>query len=387
MNNNIEAKDGPIAVYAFSADPITYGHINIVERIAASFPKCIVGIGRNPAKKYLFDIKEREYLASQSLSHLPNVEVIAFNGMVVDFAYEYGAKVIIKGARSAADVEYEQTLHQVGVSQKLGIDTHILFADPQLAHISSSVVKGIQQEHGFIHDYVPPAVKVALEKRISNQLIIGLTGDIASGKSYLAEQLIIEGHKIGLKVHNIDLDILGHQILAGEGIASPLHQKLVLSLREFIGDEIIVEGGIDRRILSKIVFSSESKMKSLNEIMLQPLSILLRRSLKNREGLILLNGALLAEINKLAWCNYRCIVCSVEPQEQLKRLSERGLNNLEAKDRLSSQLNSDEKSKRARKEVECSRFGRVWEYDSLLDLPNELLRNVLIDCEESKWIS
>ena len=86
-----------IAVYAFSADPITYGHINIVERISRSFEKCIVGIGRNPLKNYLFSLDERRDLVERALAHLPNVIVKTFDGMVVDFAYEQGAKVIVKG--------------------------------------------------------------------------------------------------------------------------------------------------------------------------------------------------------------------------------------------------------------------------------------------------
>src|SRR6266540_3960654 len=87
------------ALYAFSADPITYGHMEVVERVSRTFDRVIVGIGRNPAKKYLFSEDVRLALARQTLAHLRNVTVLAFRGMVVDFALEQGAQVIVKGVR------------------------------------------------------------------------------------------------------------------------------------------------------------------------------------------------------------------------------------------------------------------------------------------------
>ncbi len=88
------------AVYAFSEDPVTHGHINVVERIARSFDHVIVGIGRNPLKSYLFGLEDRFYLASRALKQLKNVKVLAFQGMVVDFAREQGANIIVKGIRN-----------------------------------------------------------------------------------------------------------------------------------------------------------------------------------------------------------------------------------------------------------------------------------------------
>jgi len=94
-----------------------------------------------------------------------------FEGLLIDFAYEVGADVIVKGVRNPSDFEYEANLYHLGESQKLGIDTFILIARPQLAHISSSAAKEIQKDQGLIHEYVPLNVKQALEiKLVVNQL-------------------------------------------------------------------------------------------------------------------------------------------------------------------------------------------------------------------------
>ena len=115
------------AIYAFSGDPITFGHIDIIKRAATVFDRVVVAIGCNPAKKYLFSQEERTEMARRSLLNLKNVEVKTFQGMLVDFAYENNIDVIVKGIRSTTDFEYEMSLHNLGESQKLGIDTFILF--------------------------------------------------------------------------------------------------------------------------------------------------------------------------------------------------------------------------------------------------------------------
>ena len=171
------------AMYAFSGDPITYGHIDIIARASSAFDHVVAGIGANPDKKYMFNLEERTEMAKRSLTRFKNVEVASFQGLLVDYAYEQGIEVIVKGVRNAADFDYENVLHEVGVSQKLGIDTHILFARPELAHVSSSAVKSIQKEQGLIHEYVPLYVKQCLEARMSEQYIVGVTGEIGAGKS------------------------------------------------------------------------------------------------------------------------------------------------------------------------------------------------------------
>jgi len=372
-----------IAVYAFSADPITYGHINIVERMSRCFSRCIVGIGRNPLKHYLFSLDERRALAEQSLAHLNNVTVMSFDGMVVDFAYEQGAKVIVKGVRNAADVDYEQTLHLVGVSQSMGIDTYILFAEQSLAHVSSSVVKAMQAEHGFIHDYVPPVVKAALEARISKQLIIGITGDIASGKSTLAEKLVASAAFSSIDVHNIDLDVLAHQLLAGHEISDSMHKDIKHNLVERFGKEILEGNSLDRKKIANVIFSDSVARDWFNNLLQKPMAILLRKKLKVLKGVILLNGALLPDLDLLHLCNYRCILCYSDEATQIKRLQARGYSDEEIISRRLAQKDYLQKKAVIESAIATYRFGRLWEYDSTDSVPIDLFA-LLADCGEMR---
>lgn len=357
----IESKD-KIAVCALSADPITYGHINIVERAAACFDQVIVSIGVNPAKHYLFDAETRVALAEKSLKHIANVSVQVFSGLLVDFAFEQNATVIVKGVRNTADFDYESTLHQVGESQHLGIDTHLLFAEQQYAHISSSSVKGLQFEQGFIQELVPLPIKVALEAKLSNQAIVGVTGSIASGKSTLCEALVSYGKEKNLSIHNIDMDKLAHELLADD--PAPYAKSLRKEVIERFGADIVEGDNISRDKLGNKVFGNPEALMALNLIMYKPLLLKLRRAIYRKEGLILLNATLLAEASMLKLCNNRVILMQVDECNQMERLIHRGHSEHHAKARLSSQMEHGRKAKIIEGEIERSSFGKLWKVSS-----------------------
>lgn len=369
------------ALYAFSADPITYGHMDVVERVCRTFDRVIVGIGRNPAKKYLFSEDARLALARQALAHLQNVTVLAFRGMVVDFALEQGAQVIVKGVRNAADFDYEQVHHLVGVSQRVGIDTHILFASPGLAHVSSSAVKAIQAEHGFIHEYVPPAVKAALEEALSGQLIVGITGEAGAGKSTLCQYLVQAGRREGLAVHDVDLDRIAHGVLLG--VDTPLCAHTRRALVERFGREVETPGGIDRRRLAVRAFSDRAGVGDLNRIMMPAVTVGLRKALYGARGLVLLNAALLAEQELLPLCNNRVILVGAHPDDQATRLAGRGWAPAEVQARLAAQWNSDGKARAVEEAIARTRFGRLWRWDGSAEPSSErastLLSEILAD--------
>lgn len=373
------------AVYAFSADPITYGHINIVERITKTFGGCLVGIGRNPKKSYLFSLNERCELATKALAHLPGVKVVEFDGLLVDFAFEHGAKLIVKGIRNSTDMNYEQTLHQVSASQKLGIDTHILFADNALSHVSSSTVKAMQEEHAFIHEYAPPVVKAALEAKISGQLIIGITGGAASGKSTLAKALIDDGVKLPFNVHYLNMDKLGHDILSGNGIAEPLHKEVVRSITELLGEQVIVNGLLNREQIGKAILDRPLLRKQFNQVLSQPMNVLLRKTLKNKRGVILLEGALLPDFNLLHLSNYRCVLCHAPDDLRIDRMVERNYSQEKSIAMANAQLSTVDKRDVIQSAIEKHGFGQLWEYDS--SSGNRLrLDTILSACEEVKWL-
>ena len=246
------------AVYALSADPITYGHINIVERCSSIYDQVYVAIGDNPEKKYLFSKKERVEMAKVSLSHLKNVTVDSFDGLLIDYAHDHDINVMIRGIRNTKDMEYEYNLYQVNDSQEMDIETVCLFTKPELGKVSSSNVKGIQKESGITRKYVPLVVKDKLEQRISNQKIIGVTGLMGSGKSWVARTLVDYSKDKEIKVHNLELDDIAKEILYES--EKPAHLKLRGKVEERFGT-------LDKVEIAKKLFSKKENLEFMQELL------------------------------------------------------------------------------------------------------------------------
>ena len=353
------------AIYAFSGDPITFGHLNIIQRASRVFDKVIVAIGQNPDKKYTFNLAEREEMARKCFSNCagmphPHIKVVSFSGLLTDFAYEQGASVVIKGVRNSADFDYENVLDAVGKSQKLGIDTHILFADPELAHVSSSTVKAIAKHSGDIHEYVPLHVKQAVEERICGQYIIGVTGEIGCGKSYIGK--FLSEQPGGVPTHNIELDHLGHGIL--ETLTEPIYVKVRQQIGELVPTALEPDGFINRAVLGAVVFNDSRKLGRLNEIMDKPIMVRLRKEISGKRGIILINCALLSESHMLHICNNNIILIDVDKDTQQKRLLDRGLTEEQIQTRLGCQYDYQNKKGRIKVIIDRDRHGKMWFIDN-----------------------
>lgn len=356
------------AMYAFSGDPITFGHIDIIERATRVFDKVIVAIGNNSKKNYTFNLEFRESLAKEALKNYQNVEVTSFQGLLVDFAYERGVSVIIRGIRNFKDVDYENELFYVNMSQNKNIDTFFIPASQNKVHISSSAVKELQRETGFVHEYVPICVKKQLEHILSNQIIVGITGNIASGKSYVAEKFVEWGKDKHENIYNIDLDALGHKLfLEDSGLAIYVRGKLI----ETFGDKIIknqlpkISIEIDRYILGEIVFGDLTKLEQLNKIMFEPILSLLRKEIHSKgKGIILINAALLVEAKLMHLCNNNIILITSSESDQYKRLQTRGLSDEQIKRRLSSQLTNDQKLEKLSQQIRANNIGNIWTFNN-----------------------
>jgi pantetheine-phosphate adenylyltransferase len=324
------------AMYAFSGDPITYGHIDIIERASKAFDQLIVGIGVNPDKTYMFTLEERADMAEKSLAHIPNVRVVSFKGLLVDYAYENKIPFIVKGVRNPADLEYEHIRHKIGKSQKLKIDTFLLVARSELAHISSGAVKALQKEQGLIHEWVPLYVKQCLEAKMLGQYIVGVTGEIGAGKSYICEKYRELGEKAGIPVYHIEFDHIGHKIL-GE-LKEPRYQEVREDILKTFGQQVRnPDKTINRKALGEIVFNDPEQLKKLNEMLHTPLIVRLKRELYSKKGLILLNAALIAETDMAYLCNNNVVLISVNQESQQRRLKGRSLSDEQIQRRLTSQ--------------------------------------------------
>jgi pantetheine-phosphate adenylyltransferase len=155
---------GPIAVYAGSFDPVTYGHLDIVRRGAGIFDQVVVGVGDNPAKHYLLDKDQRVGLMRAVTVNLANVEVRCFHGLLVDFCTSIGARVIIRGLRAVTDFEFEFQIGLANRDMAPDIETVFLLPAPRNIFISSSLVKEIFINGGDVTPYVPTATLEALRQ-------------------------------------------------------------------------------------------------------------------------------------------------------------------------------------------------------------------------------
>ena len=131
------------AVYTGSFDPVTLGHLNIIERASTLVDLLIVGIGINVEKQPLFSPEERISMLHRASSHLNNIEVRSFQGLAVKFVRECGARVMLRGVRSLSDIESEFTMTLANRKLDAGIETVFLMADEQFTHVSSSLLKQI----------------------------------------------------------------------------------------------------------------------------------------------------------------------------------------------------------------------------------------------------
>lgn len=143
------------AVYPGSFDPITNGHLDIIERASRVYDKVVVGVLNNANKKPLFTVEERIELIETVTSHIDNVEVDSFDGLLVDFAKSKGATVIVKGLRTVADFEYEFQMALLNKALNPEYETMFLMTDTKYSYISSSMVKELAGFHGDLTGLVP----------------------------------------------------------------------------------------------------------------------------------------------------------------------------------------------------------------------------------------
>ena len=155
-----------IAIYSGTFDPITKGHSDLVERSARLFDKVIVALAAKPGKQPVFSLEERIALAQTVLGEYDNVEICGFDGLLVDFAHEKKANIIIRGLRAVSDFEYEFQL--AGMNRKLADDIETLFLTPaeQYTYISSSLVREVASLGGDVSPFVHEKIVAELARKL-----------------------------------------------------------------------------------------------------------------------------------------------------------------------------------------------------------------------------
>ena len=149
-----------------SYDPPTNGHIDVIERAARYFDSVVVAVIANPSKQPLFSLEERKDLLADALSHVNNIEIASFDGLLVDFAKARELTIVVKGLRAISDFEYELQMAQMNATLLPGMDTLFINSNPSWAFLSSSLVKEVARYGGDVEGLVPPGVAKALADRL-----------------------------------------------------------------------------------------------------------------------------------------------------------------------------------------------------------------------------
>lgn len=155
-------------VYPGTFDPITNGHIDLVERAARLFDKVVIGIASSQRKSPLFSIDERIQLASDALAHVPNIEICGFDYLLVNFVNDCGADAIMRGLRAVSDFEYEFQLANMNRALSPEVESIFLTPAERFSYISSSLVREISSLDGDVSKFVPTNVVEALSNKFNH---------------------------------------------------------------------------------------------------------------------------------------------------------------------------------------------------------------------------
>ena len=350
------------AIYAFSGDPITFGHVDIVERAARTYESVVVGIGENPRKsgRYTFKRETRLEMARRALKHLPNVTCETFAGLLAEHAYRHGIDVIVRGVRNGSDLENELVQFAVNESLHPSLDTVFLPTRHTLAHISSSVVKAIVSEGGDVSAYCPMPVKEALERRLLRRYAIGIAGGIATGKTYFSRKLAEALNEAGHPATTISLDRIGHYVLGTA--ADPVYRQTRNQIAARFGAHLLCEdGSISRRGLGRIVFADGAALDELNHLMRDPMLARLYEETRSITGIALIEGAILVEGGWSRLVNNNVVLVDAPDELRIERLCRRdGIDEAEARQKISRQISPQERLSLLQARIDSADWGHIW---------------------------
>ena len=158
---------GKKALYTGSFDPLTYGHLDMIQRAAKMFDELVVGVIANPAKKPLFTVEEREAMIRDVVGDIPNVRVDHFTGLLADYVNSEGFDIVVRGLRATTDFEYElQMAHMNARLFKDKVETIFLMTQPEYSFISSSMMKEVRSLGGNVEGLVPDKILECMDKKL-----------------------------------------------------------------------------------------------------------------------------------------------------------------------------------------------------------------------------
>lgn len=157
-----------IGIYPGSFDPLTNGHLDVIQRAAKMFDRVVVAVAKNESKNPLFDLEERRELVQQAIRHLPNAEADTFEGLLVEYVEKRGAQTIIRGLRAVSDFEFEFQLALMNRKLNERVETIFMMPRDTYTFLSSRIIKEIARLGGDISAFVPENVRIALTEKMKH---------------------------------------------------------------------------------------------------------------------------------------------------------------------------------------------------------------------------
>ncbi|WP_018921365.1 pantetheine-phosphate adenylyltransferase [Salsuginibacillus kocurii] len=154
-----------VAVYPGSFDPVTNGHLDIIERSAKVFDHVVVAVLHNRNKTPLFSVEERVQMLKEATKDMANIEIDAFHGLLIDYIRSREAGVIVRGLRAVSDFEYEMQAASINRKLDTNVETFFMMTNNQYSYLSSSIVKEVAKYNADVTDLVPQSVKAALQRK------------------------------------------------------------------------------------------------------------------------------------------------------------------------------------------------------------------------------
>ncbi len=332
--------------YSGSFDPWTKGHLSVLlsflERDLDANVEII--IATNPQKAGMFTLEERKFIIQKSIPNkfLDRIQVTIVEGVLADYLYERNIPYIIKGIRDEADYRYETNLASLN-SQFYGSPMTLLIPQVNfdLSLVSSSNLKMLTNLGISLDRYANAFVREIIKLKTSKKLLIGVTGGITSGKSTFCLRLQAYAQNEKVAIHYINMDQMGYNVLNSKSDILPLYRKIRKQIADEFGPQVLNDDGtINRRELGHIVFSDQSRLDRLTNIMLEPLLYLLGQKINSLDpGIVLIESTILFDRHLTELMDENIIFIYLDPAMQKQRMQEaRHHSQEQAQKRIDSQI-------------------------------------------------
>ncbi len=359
-------------MFALSGDPLTYGHLDVIRRALKECDELVVLIANNGGKagRYLFTLSERVAIAERAVRECGlagQVRVTSSDGLLFDEFLKEDCSLLFRGIRNNVDRAYEE--EQLGLMRLFTNAlpperVRYIEATSELAAVSSSMVKAAVAAGLDVERFVPLFVKALLEERILGQYKIGITGEMASGKTYVARSLAETLTARGIPALVVNFDELQRTLYRE---ASSAGTKIRQNLSERFGTSVLTDDQQDvrRDVLKTKIFAAETTAvmrAELHQLVAPHIFRLYREAIRNHRGIIILEWAQLAEGNLGHLVNNNVIVVEADSESREAFAAKR---NLSTADRLAvkkHQLSANEKIALLSKQIEQDSFGQVFHY-------------------------